>query len=60
MQTLTGFKSCCRRDVGLYWNVYSAKLTNRMNSIENTLHSSTFKIKHTRETKGDAEADDED
>lgn len=36
------------------------KLTNRMNSIENTLHSSTFKIKHTRETKGDAEADDED
>lgn len=27
-------------DVGLNWNVYSAKL-NRMNSIENTLHSST-------------------
>lgn len=31
--------------VGLNWNVYSAKL-NRMNSIENKLHSSTghFKI----------------
>lgn len=39
------FRSCCgldeRANVGLNWNVYSEKLTNRMNSIENTLHSST-------------------
>lgn len=36
--------------VKLNWNVYSAKLTNRMNSIENYLHSSTghFQI-HIRE-----------
>lgn len=45
---MTGLRSCCVsvagwRGVGWNWNVYSAKLKkkNRMNSIENILHSST-------------------
>lgn len=44
-----GFHQLVGGGVEFNWNVYSAKL-NRMNSIENTLHSSTghFKIKQGR------------
>lgn len=36
------FRSCCETGRWVNWNGYSAKLTNRMNSIENTFINGTF------------------
>lgn len=55
MQTKTGLKKKKHLELSLAeldWNVYSAKL-NRMNSIENTLHSSTGHLQ--RNTCGGSE-----